>query len=122
MASYAMGADWRTGKANFDWQDQAFQAGGSNVVELTAQGDDQNTRFFISGAIDDQNGIIVGNRYQRISGRANVDHDVNDRLNVGARLSLARSFNDRLATDNAFATPMKKVEQVPSNAINETDP
>ena len=122
MDSYAMGADWRTGEANFDWQDQAFQSGGSNVFELTAQGGDQNTRFFISGAIDDQDGIIVGNRYQRISGRANVDHDVNDRLNVGARLSLARSFNDRLATDNAFATPMQMVAQLPINPIYEPDP
>ncbi len=120
--SYALGADWRNDNANFDWQDQAFQNGGSNTFELSAQGGDQNTRFFVSGAIDDQDGILIGNHFQRISGRANVDHDVNDRLNVGARLSLARSFNQRLSTDNAFATPMQIVAQAPINPIYEPDP
>lgn len=122
LDDYSSGADWRSGQANFDWQDQAFQSGGSNTFELTAQGGDQRTRFFISGAIDDQDGILVGNHYQRLSGRANIDHDVSDRLNVGARLSLTRSINQRLAIDNAFATPMQMVAQMPVTPIYEPDP
>lgn len=119
---YSSGADWRGGNANFDWQDQVMRTGGSNVFELSAQGGDANTRFYISGAIDDQTGILINNEYQRLSGRANIEHDVSDRLNVGARLSLSRSLNKRLATDNAFATPMQAIAQLPINPIYEPLP
>jgi TonB-dependent starch-binding outer membrane protein SusC len=117
LTTYGMGTDWQNGNADFNWQDQAFQQAGGHKFELSAQGGDARTRFFVSGSVDDADGILIKDRFQRLSGRVNVEHDASDRLQIGGRLNMVRSFNARLASDNAFATPMQIVAQMPINPI-----
>jgi TonB-dependent starch-binding outer membrane protein SusC len=108
---------WQEGNANFDWQREAFQSAGGHRFEMSAQGGDARTRFFLSGSLDDADGILIQDKFQRLSGRVNLEHDVSDRLQVGGRLNMVRSFNTRLASDAAFATPMQIVAQMPINPI-----
>ncbi|MFW5955573.1 MAG: SusC/RagA family TonB-linked outer membrane protein, partial [Rhodothermales bacterium] len=114
---YALGADWRGGEADFNWQDQAFQDAGSHSLEMNAQGGDARTRFFISGTVNDATGILVADEFTRMTGRVNVEHDLSDRFQLGGRLNIARSLNKRLSTDNEFATPMQLIAQMPINPI-----
>lgn len=96
-----------------DWQELAFQDNTSQKLDISASGGDAKTRFFISGQVDDQEGIIIDNAFERISGRLNLDHSASDKLDLGLNLSLARTVNDRLSTDNAFSTPIQLVALPP---------
>lgn len=96
-----------------DWQELAFQTNTSQRFEVSASGGDEKTRFFASGQVDDQEGILIDNFFNRVSGRLNLDHKASDRLDLGVNLNFARSKNDRLSTDNAFSTPIQLVALPP---------
>ena len=96
-----------------DWQELAFQDNTSQKFDISASGGDAKTRFFVSGQVDDQEGIIIDNAFERISGRLNLDHSASEKLDIGLNLSLARTVNDRLSTDNAFSTPIQLVALPP---------
>ncbi|GAB3773535.1 TonB-dependent receptor [Spirosoma horti] len=96
-------------KYNTDWQKEAFQKAPSQQYDLSARGGDAKTRFFISGQYFDQSGIIIKNRFRRLSGRVNLDHTATDKLTLGVNFNLSHSINDRVSNDNAFSTPMQIV-------------
>ncbi len=96
-----------------DWQDEIFRRGAINQVNLSANGGNEKTRFYISGSYSDQEGIIKTNRFRRYSGRLNLNHSATDRLSFGTNFSLSRSVNDRLPNDNSFSTPVQSIALQP---------
>jgi TonB-dependent starch-binding outer membrane protein SusC len=108
------GSSWADGiMISTDWQDLAFQDAAFSEHELSFRGGTETTRFYASGSVSDQEGIVIGDTFERISGRLNLDHTVNDYLSLGINMNIGRTINDRLSTDNAFATPMQLVAQPP---------
>lgn len=105
---------------SYDWQDQAFRKGAYNQADVQIQGGSESTKFFGSLQYLDQQGIIVGNDLNRISGRINIDHKANDWLDIGFSMGLARTYNRRLPNDNAFSNPLQSVALLPVTPF--TDP
>jgi len=126
---YALGTDWRRclstenggqgGQCVVDtnWQDLAFQDASMYTHDLSASGGNDATRFFLSGSYSDQDGILIKDRFQRITGRLNLDHRASSKINVGMNLNLGRSFNQRLSTDNAFSTPIQLIALMPLSPL-----
>lgn len=104
-----------------NWEDQAYQNNTSQTIELKASGGNEQTQFFISGEFEQLEGILIDNALDRISGRINLDHSASDKIDVGFKLSLVRSDQERLSSDNAFSTPMQLVAQVPIQPIRNSD-
>lgn len=100
-----------------DWQDQVFRKGKFNQLDLSASGGTEKTRFFISGSYSGQEGILIGNELDRISGRINLDHQATEKLTFGINFSLARTRNYRLSDDNAFSTPLQIVALSPMTPV-----
>lgn len=98
---------------NTDWQDQVFRKGTFNQYDLNASGGNEKTKFFLSGQYNAQEGVLLGNRLERISSRLNVDHKASDRLILGVNIALTRTKNNRLPNDNAFSTPLQAVALAP---------
>jgi len=73
--------DWN-GNVDDDWASAAFQDGGISQYTLSITGGDAKTKFLISGAWNDQKGIILGNRLDRGNARVNLDHQIVPRLKV----------------------------------------
>ena len=92
-----------------DWQEEALQNGFFQQVDLSANGGSDRTQFFISGSYLDQEGILIGNTFERINGRLNLTHTATEKLRFGINLSLARTEMGRVPNDNAFATPLQLV-------------
>lgn len=114
LTRYAAGqSDFRTNGVDTDWQDQAFQKAPFNQYDFSASGGTDKTKFFFSGQYSDQRGILVGNRFKRISTRFNLDNQATDRLKLGINVGLTRSVNNRLPNDNAFSNPMQIVALSP---------
>jgi len=112
------GKDWRpalngTPLVDNNWEKQAFQDANVSQIEVSAQGGNDKTKFFISAAVNNQDGILVANGFQRMSTRMNLDHEVNNWLKLGMNMSLTKTTRNRVPDDNAFSTPMQIVALAP---------
>ena len=99
----ALGNDAAGNWANrkIDYEDVLYgETGNLKETSLSVTGGDQSTQFFLSGQYLDEGDIIINRGYKRVSGRANVDHRVNDKLKVATTAYLANTFSDRGITGN----------------------
>lgn len=96
-----------------DWDKQAFQDATLNQFDFNASGGTDKTKFYASVNWLDQEGILVGNRFRKVGGRVNLDHEATDRISIGINFSLNQTKNNRLAGDNAFSTPLQMVALTP---------
>ena len=106
-------ADWREGLVDTDWQDLAFVDGSVSDLNVSASGGSEKTKFFLSLGYNRTEGIIRGNDLERYNFRSNVDHQVSGKFKVGVTSSIAKTQINRLANDNAFATPLQAIAQIP---------
>ncbi|WP_375417075.1 SusC/RagA family TonB-linked outer membrane protein [uncultured Hymenobacter sp.] len=114
LKDYAGGVDVNANyTVNTDWQDQIFQTSTFSQYDLNASGGTDKTKFFVSGQYSNQEGILRGNKLERIASRLNVDHTASDRLILGVNVALSRTRNNRLPNDNAFSNPMQTVALAP---------
>lgn len=107
------GKDWRTGEVDTNWEDEAFKEAKTSQIELTAQGGNDKTKFYMAGNFNNQDGILIANNFQRMGVRLNLDHQVNNWLKLGMNTSLTKTTLDRVADDNAFSTPIQLVALAP---------
>lgn len=104
-----------------DWQKEAFQDASLQSYDLSARGGNDKTRFYFSGSYTDQDGILIGNSFERISGRLNLDHDISNKLNVGVNVGISRTLNNRVTDDNQFSTPLQLIAQAPITPVRDQD-
>lgn len=117
------GNDWRNNPLSFDWQDQIFRRTASHQFQVSAAGGNDRTTFYIGGGFSDDQGMIIKNSYTKFSGRINLDYKATDRLNLGVRLNLNRTINDRASSTSGFNTPMQAISQAPiSPVFEDADP
>lgn len=114
------GKDWRTGEVNTNWEDQVLRKGNTNQIELSAAGGNDKTRFYMAGNINNQDGILVANKFQRMSARLNVDHQVNNWLKIGMNTSLTKTTRNQVPLDNAFSTPLQAVALSPITPVRDS--
>lgn len=107
------GADWRNGEVDTDWNEQVFRTGTLTDASFAISGGDTKTTYYMSGAYNMNEGIIVGNNLERFSGRSNLRHNFSDRFSAGLNLGFSRTTIDRVANDNAFVTPLQAIAQSP---------
>lgn len=85
-----------------DWLSQVFRTAPMSNYELSVSGGEGATQFFISGNYFLQEGILLGTDYQRLNGRMNLDHKINDRINIGASFGATYSLNNRVEGDRSL--------------------
>lgn len=91
---------------NPDWQDYVFRKGITQQHILSATGGNDRTRFFISGSIFDQAGLVKTTGLKRYTGRINLDHTAGN-LKIGVSTTLG--YSKRSGTpenDNVVNTPL----------------
>lgn len=109
----SLGTLGNANQADTDWGSLAFQKAPSKQYDLNLSGGSDKTTFYISGQMLDQTGILLGNAFNRISGRMNLTHKVTDRLSVGMNMSITRSLNERVSGDRQFDNPLQLVALPP---------
>ena len=88
-------------KYNTDWQDELYRNAPMSRHNLTFSGGSNGLRYLLSGGYQNQQGIIVATKQERVNLRANVDADVTQKLKVGASIFLT-STNNREAQEGRF--------------------
>lgn len=70
-----------------DWQDLAFDQGVTQEYQVSVSAGNDRTRYYISGNYYNEEGTLISDELERFSGRLNLTHQVNDRLNLITSLS-----------------------------------
>ncbi|AKD01874.1 TonB-dependent receptor [Pontibacter korlensis] len=86
-----------------NWGEEPFRTGSVSQYEISLSGGNEKTRLYINGNYNTTDGILVGNEFDRASGRFNIDHSIGDRVRIGTNISLIRTLNQRVSDDNAFS-------------------
>ena len=117
---YSGYSDWTKVETNTNWHEQAFnEDAGTGLIELSAQGGNEKNKFYVSGSINKQDGILIANKFKRMSLRFNMDNQLNNWLKMGVNMSLGKTERQRVSDDNAFNTPMQLVALAPITPIRD---
>jgi TonB-dependent SusC/RagA subfamily outer membrane receptor len=93
-------------QGSFDWPAAVIQDGSISNFNISASGGSDKTLYFLSGTYFSQDSYTIGNVFDRINGRMNVSHEISDRARVGSNISISRTFNDRISSDNSTFAPL----------------
>ncbi len=85
-----------------DWIGELFQVGKNQSYEFSANGGDEKTTFFTSVGYTEQQGVIKGSDFNRISGRLNLDHKATDFVKFGANLGISKSVQNAIPDAGAY--------------------
>ncbi len=84
-----------------NWQDQIFRTAPSSNLDLSVAGGNPDTRYYVSGNLLQQYGVIVGTDLSRGAFRLNVDQNVGNRFRVGTNLTASREQGDIMPNGGA---------------------
>lgn len=84
-----------------NWIGLVLQPGFVQELSASAQGGSEKTNFYTGMTYRDEEGFVVGNAYNRLSGRINVENKATDKLSLGTNMSVSYSKNDRVPTGDA---------------------
>ncbi|MCY2685519.1 SusC/RagA family TonB-linked outer membrane protein [Salinimicrobium sp. TH3] len=80
--------------------DEIFRTGLTQNLDVSVRGGSEKTRFYLSGSLYEQEGIQIGQNFDRLSTRLNLDHDINSSVKIGTTIFLNRSEHDRTINEN----------------------
>lgn len=89
-----------TDAVNTDWQDEVFRRGIMQQYQLSASGGDDNTTYYLSANLRDEEGIQLNNKFERMGVVVNIDQKFSDKLTVTSNFNVTRTLNKRVKGDN----------------------
>jgi TonB-linked SusC/RagA family outer membrane protein len=72
---------------NDNWQKEALNTGKRREITLNAHGGSAKSKYFLSGSVLDEEGIIKASGFKRYSARANVSSQLTDYITAGLHFS-----------------------------------
>lgn len=88
------------GETDTDWVDEIFRDARISEYNLSASGGTETFKYYISGGYRNEEGVVIGNDFERFSYRTNVDYQASEKLNIQSSINLTRSVTNRLSGDN----------------------
>lgn len=88
-----------------NWWDEVYQTGQTSEYELSVNGGNEKTKIYSSINYFDQEGIKIGTGLERIGLRANIDHEVSEKLNFGTSITGSSVEQQTQPIDLAYANP-----------------
>ncbi|WP_158534839.1 SusC/RagA family TonB-linked outer membrane protein [Mucilaginibacter hurinus] len=105
------GAGYLTAKAEYDqgyktnWWNETVKNAMVQSYNVGVSGGTDNSRYNLSAAYFDQEGIIKPSGYNRISVRLNSDYNLNKRIKIGENLSITNQI-----TENTYASILQSIQ------------
>ncbi|URM36614.1 SusC/RagA family TonB-linked outer membrane protein [Flavobacterium anhuiense] len=89
---------------NYDWQSAAFvTAAPVQNHNLSFSGGDEKSRYAISAGYFDQDGIVLGSDFKRISLRANYERNYSQKFKFGVNANYTNSIANGVGTNGGAA-------------------
>ncbi|WP_018619227.1 SusC/RagA family TonB-linked outer membrane protein [Spirosoma luteum] len=85
---------------NTDWINSVLRKGVYQQYQLSTQGGNDKTQFYLSGSYRNEQGIQLNSQFTRYTGQFKFDHKATDKLSFGMNLTLSQVKNKRVKSDN----------------------
>jgi TonB-linked SusC/RagA family outer membrane protein len=96
-------------KLNYNIKDILFRKGITSQHQLSASGGNEKTRFFLSGSIFDQQGIVLTTGLRRYTGRVNIENSFgNFKVGLNATMGYSRVRGTR-ENDQYIGSPLNAI-------------
>ncbi|MCX2739506.1 SusC/RagA family TonB-linked outer membrane protein [Pontibacter anaerobius] len=82
-------------RTNTDWFDQILRTGSFRDVNVSATRGGDKFSFYTSANYREDKGVLKNNKFERFSGRVNLDFEPINNLRTGTRLNFAYTKNNR---------------------------
>ncbi|WP_375434806.1 SusC/RagA family TonB-linked outer membrane protein [uncultured Hymenobacter sp.] len=89
-----------------DWYDEILRRSTYQNHNLAVSGASENVRYYFSGNLLQDDGIVINNKFQRLTVRSNTAFDLSDKVTISSQASFshadARDVNIGTAYGNAY--------------------
>ncbi|HLL94840.1 MAG TPA: TonB-dependent receptor [Spirosoma sp.] len=85
---------------NTDWVDATTRTAIYQQYQLSAQGGNEKTQFYLSGNYRKEEGVQLNNEFGRYTAQLKLDHKATSQLSFGTNITLSRAKNKRVKGDN----------------------
>jgi len=104
-----------------DWQDAVFQTAIGKSHQLSFSGGSENTSYYISGGLLDQEGTQIGSGFKRYTAKINLDTKVKDWLRVGVNTN-AGVTNENITINQSYSGIISNMlQQTPDVPVRNPD-
>jgi TonB-linked SusC/RagA family outer membrane protein len=104
--------------ANTDWYDTILQKGIMSSQNLSLSGGSEKMNYFISAGLLTDEGIQVGNKYNRFTLRVNNEYNITNKLKFSNMISYTNGKNKGAVAD-AFTNAYRSAPIIPSKIGNQ---
>lgn len=105
-----------------DWQNEIFRLSPVQNYYLSATGGNEESNYSISGGYFQQDGIIIGSDYERITFRINSTHQLNKRLKIGENISFTNDSKNSIPEYSEYASILNHaLAMAPFDAVYNPD-
>ncbi|PVX45166.1 TonB-linked SusC/RagA family outer membrane protein [Flavobacterium sp. 103] len=87
----------------YDWQSAAFRTAPIQSHQLTFSGGDDRSRYAVSTGYFDQDGVVIGTDFRRISLRANYEKNYSQKFKFGVNVNYSNSISNGIGTNGGTA-------------------
>ncbi|HEU4551382.1 MAG TPA: SusC/RagA family TonB-linked outer membrane protein [Chitinophaga sp.] len=89
------------GTANTDWLSLVLRTALTQNTDISVRGGGRGSRYYASISYSNQTGVVRGTDFKRLSGKVNLDNQVNSKLKIITNINYAFSTNN--ITNGAYA-------------------
>ena len=90
---------------DYDWQSAAFRNAPVQNHQLTFSGGDDRSRYAVSGGYFDQDGVVIGSDFKRISLRVNYERNYSQNFKFGVNTNFTNSVSNGVGANNSGREP-----------------
>lgn len=102
-----------------DWQNEVFRKAGIQSHQLSVSGGTEKTTYAISGGWFQQDGIIIGSSFDRLTTRMNLDSQLKKWLKVGGNIAYAKTNEKITLNDGGDGVIMQALSMQPDVAVKD---
>ena len=93
-----------TNPANTNYLDEIFKSAPIQNMNLNVSGGNETSKYSLSLGYLEQDGIIRGSGFERLSLRINTSHDVGERFRIGNNATISRSISNQVQENTVFGS------------------
>ncbi len=103
---------------NTDWQREVLRTGLSHKASVGVSGGQEVLRYYASVGYNTQEGILVGNAYDRLNASLSLDSRISEKLSANMSVNFIQAEEDRLLDEQDLGAPLQAMVLPPSDGYS----
>lgn len=103
---------------NTDWQKQVFRTGLSHKANIGLSGGKEVLNYYAAVSYNTQEGILVGNKYDRLNGSLTLNSKISSKLSANMSVNYIHAKEYKLLDEQDLGSPLQAIVLPPSDSFD----